>query len=133
MAMATTPDATGDIDLTGEPRAASARPPSRVPRRAPLPVAATVAAGWAAIVSFRPGLDFALLAQAGTAGGAGRVLHLAAAGWLLGHGVPVPAGSTQISLVPLAVTGLALWRLTRAGVHTARAIRARASARRAAL
>ena len=147
--MATTPDATGDVDLTGDPRGASARPvmraaaaPRRAPRRAPLLVAAVAAAGWAAIVSFLPVFAFALLAQAGAAPGVGRVLRLAAAGWLLGHGVPVPVGPTEISstqispvpisLVPLAVTGLALWRLTRAGVHTARAIRARASARRAA-
>ena len=39
------------------------------------------------------------------------------AGWLLGHGVPLEHGPGPLGLAPLAVTALAAWRLTRAGVH----------------
>ncbi|MFG3705303.1 DUF6350 family protein [Micromonospora sp. NPDC047670] len=94
--------------------------------RAPLAVAAGVAAGWAALTSWLPvvvvlGL-FQLSEDAATVSGA---LHAGLAGWLLGHGVPLETGAGPLGLAPLALTALVVWRLTRAGVHTSRAIGAR--------
>ncbi|MET8203775.1 cell division protein PerM [Micromonospora taraxaci] len=112
-----------------------ATPPRRVPSpraggsprgRAPLPVAAGVAAGWAALTSYLPVAIVLGLVQLGTdsttlAG----TLRTALAGWLLGHGVPLHTDSGPLGLAPLALTVLALWRLSRAGVHVSRAIGAR--------
>jgi hypothetical protein len=81
-------------------------------------VAATAAAVWAAAVTYLPVLAFAMLAG----GGVGAVTRLAAAGWLLAHGVPITVGAERVSLVPLLLTGVALWRLGRAGVHASRAV-----------
>ncbi|MGK5676034.1 cell division protein PerM [Micromonospora sp. URMC 106] len=94
--------------------------------RAPLAVAAGVAAGWAALTSWLPvvvvlGL-FQLSEDVATVSGA---LHAGLAGWLLGHGVPLETGAGPLGLAPLALTALVVWRLTRAGVHTSRAIGAR--------
>jgi hypothetical protein len=140
MAMATTPDA-GDVDLAGSPRSALAWVPGQASTdqaatkklaygkvvgrgaRAPLPVAAAVAGLWAAIVSYAPLLCFALLT--GTGGGFSGVARFAAAGWLLGLGVPIGVGPATVTLTPLLVTAWSLWRLSRAGVHTARAVRRR--------
>ncbi len=116
-----TPDAAARVPSVsdGSPVSAAIR---SGPRRAPVPVAAGFAALWAAVASFLPVLVLALLAQAGTGSSAGAVLRFAASGWLLGHGVPVTIGPDTISLVPLLVTALAVWRLIRAGVHTSRAV-----------
>jgi hypothetical protein len=96
--------------------------PMTVParRRAPVPVAAAVAALWAAILPY--GLIF-MLAMLGAAGQGGPdgIARLSAVGWLLGHGVPVQAPTDRISLIPLAITGLVAWRLVRAGIHASRA------------
>ncbi len=116
--MAVTPhDATRpETSTTGPPG-----PASRA-RGAPLVVAASVAAAWAALISFLP------LALVSLAGGfsADRSLaaaaRFAAAGWLLGHGVPVEIGADRVTLIPLAVTLLAAWRVSRAGVHASRAV-----------
>ncbi|SCL19440.1 hypothetical protein GA0070616_1743 [Micromonospora nigra] len=122
---------------------AGARPPGRAggPRRvpaprggdgprsrAPLALAALVAAGWAGITSLLPVVAGLWLFQAseGAATLAG-VLRAGLAGWLLGHGVPLATSAGPFGLAPLAITALAVWRLTRAGVHTSRAIGARAS------
>lgn len=97
-------------------------------RRAPLAVAAGVAAGWAAITSCLPVVVvlwlFQLSEDAASLLGAVRA---GLAGWLLGHGVPLATGAGPVALAPLALTALAFWRLTRAGVHTSRAIGARGS------
>jgi hypothetical protein len=94
--------------------------------RAPLAVAAGVAAGWAALTSYLPVAVVLGLVQLGegpaTLTG---TLRTALAGWLLGHGVPLRTAAGPFGLVPLALTVLALWRLTRAGVHVSRAIGAR--------
>ncbi|WP_244236383.1 DUF6350 family protein, partial [Micromonospora inaquosa] len=94
--------------------------------RAPLPVAAGVAACWAALTSYLPVAVVLGLVQLGadstTLTG---TLRTALAGWLLGHGVPLHTESGPLGLAPLALTVLALWRLTRAGVHVSRAIGAR--------
>src|SRR5690606_12036353 len=50
-----------------------------------------------------------------------------AAGWLLGHGVPVRAAAGPVGLAPLALTALAAWRVARAGLHVVRARRVRGS------
>jgi hypothetical protein len=44
------------------------------------------------------------------------------AAWLLGHGVPLRLDGQPITLVPLAVTALAIWRCVRAGRNTTRAL-----------
>ncbi|GIJ26128.1 hypothetical protein Vqi01_12900 [Micromonospora qiuiae] len=95
---------------------------------APLVVAALVAAGGAALTSWLPVALVLWLFQLseGSASLFGAV-RAGAAGWLLGHGVPLVTESGPLALTPLAVTALALWRLTRAGVHVTRAIGARGS------
>jgi hypothetical protein len=98
------------------------RPSPPVPRRAPLPVAAGVAALWAAVCGYGP---LAVLAAIATVGSPGQIvggLRLAALGWLLGQGVPVRTPEDQLTLIPLAVTVLAAWRLARAGVHASRVV-----------
>jgi Family of unknown function (DUF6350) len=99
----------------------------RTPTRAPLPLAAGVAAGWAALVTFIPVAVFAILlhaAEAGPLAVAGPV-RVAAAGWLLAHGVPLQTPGGALSLAPLALSALAAWRVARAGVHVTRALGAR--------
>ncbi|WP_431931921.1 cell division protein PerM [Micromonospora sp. RP3T] len=120
---------------TGARPRARARPAARVPppragepsrSRAPLPVAAGVAALWAALTSLLPVVVVLGLAQltedAGSLGGA---LRAGLAGWLLGHGVPLQTAAGPLGLAPLALSVLVVWRLTRAGVHVSRAVGAR--------
>ncbi|MFG2063675.1 DUF6350 family protein [Micromonospora sp. NPDC048871] len=126
-----------------EAREAGDRPPGRAgpPRRvpsprgqttgrnhAPLVIAALVAAGGAALTSWLPVAFVIWLFQLseGAASLLGAV-RAGTAGWLLGHGVPLDTATGPLGLVPLAVTALALWRLSRAGVHVTRAIGARGS------
>ncbi|MEH0974632.1 DUF6350 family protein [Micromonospora sp. CPCC 205546] len=94
--------------------------------RAPLVVAAGVAAGWAALTSWLPVVVvlwlFQLSEGAASVSGA---LRAGLAGWLLGHGVPLDTVAGPLGLAPLALTVLVVWRLTRAGVHASRAIGAR--------
>ncbi|WBB74546.1 DUF6350 family protein [Micromonospora sp. WMMD1128] len=96
------------------------------PSRAPLPVAAGVAALWAAVTSWLPVTVVLGLAQltedAGSFSGA---LRAGLAGWLLGHGVPLQTDAGPLGLAPLALSVLVAWRLTRAGVHVSRAVGAR--------
>ena len=121
--------------ITGARPRARARPAARVPppragepsrSRAPLPVAAGVAALWAALTSLLPVVVVLGLAQltedAGSLGGA---LRAGLAGWLLGHGVPLQTAAGPLGLAPLALSVLVVWRLTRAGVHVSRAVGAR--------
>lgn len=95
--------------------------------RAPLPLAGAVAAGWAALASFLPVAVLTMVLQAAenrpfaVLGPA----RLAAAGWLLGHGVPLHTGDGTVRLVPLLLTAFAAWRVARAGVHVTRARGAR--------
>lgn len=99
----------------------------RARARAPVALAAGVAAGWAALVTFVPVAVFAILLQAAEAGPpavAGPV-RVAAAGWLLAHGVPLQTPGGPLSIAPLALSALAAWRVTRAGVHVTRALGAR--------
>lgn len=125
------PSRPGGVSADDRPvdRAARARrvPAPRVggsPRgRAPLPVAAGVAAGWAALTSYLPVAVVLGLVQLGTDSTTlVSTLRTALAGWLLGHGVPLHTDSGPLGLAPLALTVLALWRLSRAGVHVSRAI-----------
>ncbi|MGN9776371.1 cell division protein PerM [Micromonospora sp. H33] len=130
-------------DQPSRPAEAGPRPPGRpgtarrIPaprtgepprRRPPLAVAAGVAAAGAAFTSWLPVAVvlwlFQLSEGAATVPGAVRA---GLAGWLLGHGVPLTTDAGSIGLAPLALTMLAVWRLTRAGVHTSRAIGARGS------
>ncbi|MFC0031211.1 DUF6350 family protein [Micromonospora chaiyaphumensis] len=94
--------------------------------RAPLPVAAGVAALWAAVTSWLPVSVVLGLAQLSEdAGSLPGALRAGLVGWLLGHGVPLETTAGPLGLAPLALTALAVWRLTRAGVHVSRAIGAR--------
>ncbi|MET8044817.1 DUF6350 family protein [Micromonospora sp. NPDC005215] len=94
--------------------------------RAPLPVAAGVAACWAALTSYLPvALVLGLVQLGADSGTLTNTLRTALAGWLLGHGVPLHTAAGPLGLAPLALTVLALWRLTRAGVHVSRALGAR--------
>ncbi|HEX6873420.1 MAG TPA: DUF6350 family protein, partial [Micromonosporaceae bacterium] len=128
--MATSSDratSSGDAVAATSPAASAGAGPSAreliPPRRgAPLPLAAVVAAGWAALVSYLPMLLLSLLGTAGSSGSAAGAARVALAGWLLSHGVALDAGPDRITLVPLAITGLAVWRLGRAGVHASRAV-----------
>ncbi|MBA3490328.1 MAG: hypothetical protein H0T78_12465 [Longispora sp.] len=97
----------------------------RHPWRVTVLSAAAVTSGWAAMVSFAP---FALLVGAGwlldgqSAGSATSAFRFSAIAWLLSHGVPVNLADGTFSLPPLALTALVMWRLVRAGAHTARGI-----------
>ncbi|WP_243422214.1 DUF6350 family protein, partial [Micromonospora globispora] len=92
----------------------------------PLAVAAGVAAGWAALTSWLPVTVVLGLAQISEdAGSLPGALRAGLAGWLLGHGVPLETSAGPLGLAPLALAVLAVWRLTRAGVHVSRAIGAR--------
>lgn len=94
--------------------------------RAPLVVAAAVATLWAALVSYLPvAVVMALARLAEDAGSVGGAARIGLAGWLLGHGVPLDTGAGTLGLAPLALAGLAAWRVSRAGVHVTRAIGAR--------
>jgi hypothetical protein len=97
-------------------------------RRVQLALAATVAAGLAAVQGFVLVLLVMALVQLaeGRTGSLGSLARLGLAGWLLGHGVPLrttPAGA--LGLAPLALSAFAAWRVARAGVQVTRAIRAR--------
>ena len=91
-------------------------------RRAPLAVAAFVAAGWAALTSYALVLGLGTLGAIGSGGNPAGVMRLSLATWLLGHGVAFDTPTDRISLVPLALTAFAVWRLARAGVHASRVI-----------
>ncbi|MBX7265295.1 hypothetical protein KIF24_03985 [Micromonospora sp. Llam7] len=122
-------------------RGAGARPPGRAgpPRRVPAPraapagrshpplvVAALVAAVGAAVTSWLPvALVLWLFQLSEGAASLPGAVRAGAAGWLLGHGVPLATDAGTLGLAPLAVTVLAGWRLIRAGVHVSRAIGAR--------
>lgn len=100
------------------------RPAAETSRRgAPLPVAAGVAALWAALVTFVPVAAVVMLLQAGEGGpfAIGPPVRITAAGWLLAHGTPVQTAAGEIGLAPLALSVFAAWRVARAGLHVTRA------------
>lgn len=111
----------------GGPRVPAPRRPEQSGRsRAPLPVAAGVAAAGAALTSYLPVAVVLGVAQfSEDAGSVVGALRAGLAGWLLGHGVPLQTTAGPLGLVPLALAALAFWRLGRAGVHTSRAVGAR--------
>jgi hypothetical protein len=89
-------------------------------------VAAAVTTGWAAAVSYLSVVAVVgLIVLVGGGATVPVVFRFGTAGWLLAHGVPLGTSAGRLGLVPLAVSGLAAWRVARAGVHTARAIGAR--------
>ena len=91
-------------------------------RGAPLPVAALVATLWAALLSFAPVLALVAAGVTGSSATAPDVARLAGASWLLVHGVAVQTPADRLTLVPLALTLLVVWRSARAGIHVSRAI-----------
>ncbi|GIJ65280.1 cell division protein PerM [Virgisporangium ochraceum] len=96
---------------------------------APLVLAAAVTTAWAVLVSATPVLLAAgavlLISPSPTDSEA--VLRSGFAAWLLAHGVPLKTDLGPIGLTPLAISVLAAWRVSRAGVHAARAAAARRS------
>lgn len=117
------------VRLPIQRRSTRGRPPGRRPaRRAPLLLAATVTTFWAAVVTLVPTLVVVWLLHAMDSSGAPmwQIMRVGAAGWLLAHWVPLYTGIGPLSLAPLGLTAVAAWRVYRAGVHTARAIGARA-------
>lgn len=96
---------------------------------APLVLAAAVTTAWAVLVSATP----VLLAAGGVLlispdpTDSETVLRTGFAAWLLAHAVPLKTDLGPIGLTPLAITALAAWRVSRAGVHAARAAAARRS------
>ncbi|MFC5005905.1 DUF6350 family protein [Dactylosporangium cerinum] len=117
------------VRLPIQRRSTRGRPPGRRPaRRAPLILAATVTTLWAALVTLVPALVVVWLLHAMDSSGAPlwQILRVGSAGWLLAHWVPLDTGIGPVSLAPLALTAVAAWRVYRAGVHTARAVGARA-------
>ncbi len=96
------------------------RPPGR---HAPLVVVALANTTWAAVISLLPVLVTIVAVTRIGSGSPGVVptLRFGFAAWLLAHGVPLSLGGTPLSLVPLAITGLAFWRVAIAGRNTIRA------------
>lgn len=112
---------------TGPRRPGRGNRPSR-PSRPPLAVAVAVATAWAAFLSYLPVALAMILSQVpGGTGSVGGAARTALAGWLLAHGVPLDTSAGPFRLAPLALTLLAAWRVSRAGVHVTRAIGARNS------
>lgn len=89
---------------------------------APLPLAAAVAALWAALLGVTPVLVLTMVGAIGTGASIADAAGLGAGAWLLAHGVPAATPTDQITLMPLAITVWIGWRLVRAGVHASRAI-----------
>jgi hypothetical protein len=112
------PRPAGGARRPGAPPAA--QPPPRRWRRgsARLLLAAPVAAVWAAALSLLP---IAALVCVGTWSRPQQSVRPSLAIWLLAHGVPIAVANERITLMPLALTALAAWRLARAGVHAGRA------------
>ena len=93
---------------------------------APLLVAALVNTVWAALICLVAVTLVVVLGRVSLGQRPTGVEALVAlGGWLLAHGVPMKSGPIEISLAPLTITILAVWRLNRAGVHTSRGIGAR--------
>ncbi len=95
--------------------------------RAPVLVAAAVTSALGALAGWLPVLVVVLLVSMPGPGGPGVVgaLRGSLALWLLGHGVPATVAGAKLSVAPLVLSALAAWRVSRAGVHTARAVDAR--------
>ncbi|KKK02323.1 hypothetical protein LQ51_20600, partial [Micromonospora sp. HK10] len=71
--------------------------------RAPLPVAAGVAALWAAVTSWLPVAVVLGLAQLSEdAGGLAGAARAGLAGWLLGHGVPLETSAGPLGLAEVS-------------------------------
>jgi len=87
-------------------------PPPSAPRRGPSGVLAALQALTLSIaVVVLPGVVAFLASSAGSSEGAGwgQSVTISAGLWLLGHGVPLEASGTTVTLVPLGLTALALF------------------------
>lgn len=120
----TDPTDSRPADTPGRSSAAGTGRPARA-AGASVFVADAATAVWAALVSFLPLLILVVagwLVDGQQAASATTAVRFAGVGWLLGHGVPVGTGIGPVGLTPLLLTALIVWRLVRAGRHTARAV-----------
>lgn len=87
-------------------------------------VAGVVTSVWNCLVVMIPILVTVIGAWwiAGRPGSVAAVARVAGAAWLLGHGIPVGIAGLTIGLPALALTAIILWRLSKAGANTIRAI-----------
>ena len=93
--------------------------------RAPAAIVMAANTVWAAFFSLLPLLVLvgAVTLVASPEPGAGSTFRYALSIWLLAHGVPLTLGGYPLGLVPLAVSGLAAWRIYVAGRNSVRASR----------
>ena len=91
---------------------------------------------WAATVVYTPILFLTVLAWwlTGRASSVGDVVAAAGAVWVAGHGVGVDIADLHLSVTPLLITAVVLWRIAKAAAAVTRAIKGvdAASARAAA-
>jgi hypothetical protein len=110
------------VVLPGQRRAGFDRAP-RTRARAPMPVVVAANVVWAALVSLLPVLVTVggITLAASQHPEAGSTLRYALAAWLLAHGVPLHLGGYPMTLAPLAISVLALWRVVVGGRNSVRA------------
>jgi hypothetical protein len=79
---------------------------------------------WNLLIVVLPVLAVVILAWwgAGFPGSVAAAVRMAGAIWLLAHGVPVGVAGLTVGLPPLLLSAVVVWRLSRAGAHTVRAI-----------
>lgn len=87
-------------------------------------VAGMVTSVWNCLVVATPVLVAVITVWwiAGRPGAVATVVKAAGAVWLVGHGVPVGVAGLTVGLPALALTVIILWRLSKAGANTIRAI-----------
>ncbi|GAB3224367.1 hypothetical protein GCM10027447_12910 [Glycomyces halotolerans] len=101
---------------------------SRRPRTLIASAVATVL--WCFTVVYTPILVATILAwwPAGREGAVSSVVAAAGVAWLAGHGVAVDIGTLHLTVTPLLLTAVLLWRLAKAAAGTTRAIGGRDAA-----
>jgi hypothetical protein len=116
------------VVLPGQRGGAAAKRPSS-PSRAPMLVVVAANVVWAALVSLLPVLVTVggITLAASQRPEAGSTLRYALGAWLLAHGVPLRLGGYPLTLIPLAISILAFWRVVVAGRNSVRATHSPAS------
>ena len=116
------------VVLPGQRGGAAAKRPSSS-SRAPMLVVVAANVVWAALVSLLPVLVTVggITLAASQRPEAGSTLRYALGAWLLAHGVPLRLGGYPLTLIPLAISILAFWRVVVAGRNSVRATHSPAS------